>query len=196
MELKFAFCGDIMPGAEVAQHMGQATVADWLKDVSSAWGDADLLIGNLESPCVSNAKPVESDSPELVFHAPLSRLQELLAAGFSAVTLANNHILNCGPLGLSETLREIKRVGLYHAGAGMNLAEALQPAFIPVRDKTVGLVAFCYGPPAGNSSPGVAPYDPQLMRKALAAARACYFNSITTRMPVAGTLGQCQSGEK
>jgi hypothetical protein len=54
----------------------------------------------------------------------------------------------------------------------MNLAEALQPAFIPVRDLIVGLVAFCYGPPAGRSNPGVAPYDAQSMRKALAAARA------------------------
>jgi poly-gamma-glutamate capsule biosynthesis protein CapA/YwtB (metallophosphatase superfamily) len=172
MELKIAFCGDIMPGAEVAQHMGQATIADWLRDVSSAWGDADLLIGNLESPCVVNAKPIESEFPELIFHAPVSRLQELQAAGFSAVTLANNHILNCGPLGLSETLREIKRVGLYHAGAGMNLSDALQPAFIPARGKIIGLVAFCYGPPAGKSSPGVAPCDPPFMRKALAAARA------------------------
>lgn len=172
MELKIAFCGDIMPGAEVAQNIGQATIADWLRDVSPAWGDADLLIGNLESPCIVDARPIESEFPELVFHTPVSRLQELQAAGFSALTLANNHILNCGPLGLSETVREIKRVGLHHAGAGMNLAEALQPAFIPVRGKVVGLVAFCYGPPAGNSSPGVAPCDPSLMRKALTAARA------------------------
>jgi len=172
MELTIAFCGDIMPGAEVAQHMGRATIADWLKDVSPAWKGADLLIGNLESPCVVQAKPIEHELPELVFHAPASRLQELVAAGFSAVTLANNHILNCGALGLSETLREIKGVGLYHAGAGMNLAEALQPAFIPVRGVTVGLVAFCYSPPAGRSTPGVAPCDPPFMRKALTAARA------------------------
>lgn len=172
MELKIAFCGDIMPGAEVAQYMGRATIADWLKEVSPAWEGADLLIGNLESPCVVQAKPIENELPELVFHAPASRLHELVDAGFSAVTLANNHILNCGPLGLSETLREIKGAGLYHAGAGMNLAEALQPAFIPVRGMTVGLVAFCYGPPASNSNPGVAPCDPPFMRKALTAARA------------------------
>jgi poly-gamma-glutamate capsule biosynthesis protein CapA/YwtB (metallophosphatase superfamily) len=172
MNLKIAFCGDIMPGAEVAHFMGNARMADWLRGVSPAWDGADLLIGNLESPCVIQAKPIESDHPELVFHAPASRLQELADAGFSAVTLANNHILNCGPDGLSETVQEIKKAGLYHTGAGMNLTEALQPAFIPVRDKTVGLVAFCYGPPAGNSSPGVAPCDPSLMQKALAVARA------------------------
>ncbi|MGE0646204.1 MAG: CapA family protein [Nitrospira sp.] len=172
MKLKIAFCGDIMLGAEVAHYMGRSTVTQWLKEVSPVWEDADLLIGNLESPCVVHANPIESEHPELMFHAQASRLQELADAGFSAVTLANNHILNCGPAGLSETVENIKKVGLYHTGAGLNLIEALQPAFIPVRGKTVGLVAFCYGPPAGKSSPGVAPCDPSLMRKALTAARA------------------------
>lgn len=172
MNLKIAFCGDIMPGAEVAHYMQHATITDWLKEVSSVWEDADLLIGNLESPCVVKAKPTNSKPPELVFYSPASRLKELSEAGFSAVTIANNHVLDCGEIGLSETLQEAKRVGLHPVGAGMNLAEALQPAFIPVQGKIVGLVAFCYGPPAGNSSPGVAPCNPPLMRKALAAARA------------------------
>jgi hypothetical protein len=172
MELKIAFCGDIMPGAEVAQHMGSSTIADWLREVSSAWEGAHLLIGNLESPCVVEAKPVKNKPPELVFQTPACRLQELVEAGFSAVTLANNHVLDCGPNGLSETLQEIKRAGLYHAGAGMNLADALKPAFIPVRGVTVGLTAFCYGPPADHSSPGVAPCDPLVMREVLRTARA------------------------
>lgn len=172
MELTVAFCGDIMPGAEVAQYMGDTPMAEWLRGVSPAWEGADLLIGNLESPCVVQAKPVENKLPELVFHASASRLRELVNAGFSAVTVANNHVLDCGPFGLSETLQGIKDVGLYHAGAGMNLTEALKPAFIAVHGVTVGLVAFCYGPPAGHSSPGVAPCDPPVMREALRNARA------------------------
>ncbi|MGH7926756.1 MAG: CapA family protein, partial [Candidatus Binatia bacterium] len=64
------------------------------------------------------------------------------------------------------------KAGVYHAGAGMNLAEAVQPAFIPVKGLTVGLVAFCYGPPAGPSSPGVAPHDFKTMGKALKIAQA------------------------
>jgi hypothetical protein len=172
MELTIVFCGDIMLGAEVGEYIGNTTVADWVKDVSDAWNGADLLIGNLESPCVVEAKPIESDRPELVFHAPASRLAELATAGFSAVTIANNHILNCGPLGLRETIQGLNNAGIYHAGAGMNLAEALQPAFMSVRGITVGLVAFCYGPAATRSSPGVAPHDVGTIRKALNSARA------------------------
>jgi len=171
MELKIAFCGDIMLGGEVAKSIGTQTVANWLTGVSGAWSKADLLIGNLECPCVETAMPVEAAQPEIIFHAPASRLKELAQAGFSALSLANNHILNCGPLGLLETIQGLDKVGIHHAGAGMNLAEALQPSFIPVGSLTIGLVAFCYGPPAGRSSPGVAPCESRLMRKGLTAAR-------------------------
>jgi poly-gamma-glutamate capsule biosynthesis protein CapA/YwtB (metallophosphatase superfamily) len=172
MELTIAFCGDIMLGAEVGERIGNASIGEWLRDVSVTWSGADLLVGNLESPCVVKAKPVQGPLPELIFHAPASRLRELAAAGFSALTIANNHILNCGPLGLTETIQGLEEAGIYHAGAGMNLAEAVQPAFMPVRGITVGLVAFCYGPLAGRSSPGVAPHDFKRMQKALMRARA------------------------
>jgi Bacterial capsule synthesis protein PGA_cap len=171
-ELSIVLCGDIMPGAEVGQYMGTTAIRNWLEGVSSAWKGADLVIGNLECPCVTEAKPNDGPLPEIVFHAPGSRLVELAAAGFSGVTIANNHILNCGPLGLMETIQGLDEAGIHHVGAGMNLDEALQPAFIPVRGITVGLVAFCYGPPAGRSSPGVAPHDFKTMRKALKSARA------------------------
>jgi poly-gamma-glutamate capsule biosynthesis protein CapA/YwtB (metallophosphatase superfamily) len=172
MKLSITFCGDVALGLEVAEYMGNSTVGDWVAGVAEVWRASDLLIGNLEGPCVINARLAEEALPELAVYGPANRLPELAGAGFSAVTLANNHILDCGPLGLAETLSALDQAGIYHAGAGMNLSEALQPAFIPVGDITVGLVAFCYGPPASRSRPGVAPCDFGLMRKALRAARA------------------------
>jgi Bacterial capsule synthesis protein PGA_cap len=171
-DLVIAFCGDVMMGAEVAQYIGTSSIKEWLSGVSEAWSHADLVIGNLECPCVVDSKPVDGPQSELIFHAPASRLKELADAGFTALTLANNHILNCGPLGLFETIRGLNDIGLYHAGAGMNLTEALQPAFIPVKGQIVALVAFCYGPQAGVHTAGAAPSDPKFMRKALATARA------------------------
>ena len=161
-----------MLGAEVATHMRTSTVSDWLEGVSGVWTDSDVLIGNLECPCVSDAKPMEGTSPKVILHASVERLQELATAGFSAVTLANNHIMDCGPLGLAETIRGLDRSGIYHAGAGMNLSEAIQPAFIPVGNLVIGLVAFCYGPRADRRTPGAAPYEPKIMHEALSRARA------------------------
>ena len=172
MELTIAFCGDIILASEVDRFIGKATAGEWLSGVASAWEGADVLIGNLESPCVAEAKPLDGPVPELIFHAPARRLGELAKAGFSAVTLANNHILNCGPSGLHETRQILDNVGIRHTGAGMNLDEAIRPAFIPVGSLTIGLVAFCYTPPAGRSHAGVAPCEPKWMRKALNLARA------------------------
>jgi poly-gamma-glutamate synthesis protein (capsule biosynthesis protein) len=171
MQFRITFCGDIMLGAEVGQRIGNAPLAEWLSGVSKVWSGADVVIGNLECPCVVDAKPADDSPPELVFHAPANRLVELAAAGFSALTIANNHILNCGPLGLTETIRALDGAGIYHAGAGMNLAEAVQPAFIPVSGGTVALVAFCYGPLADHSRPGGAPHDFKTMARALRTAR-------------------------
>jgi len=176
-KLSFSFCGDIMLAAEVGEYIGENTVKNWLHGVSKAWTGSDLLIGNLECPCVTNAESIKPDPllgrpQEIIFRAPATRLAELADAGFSAVTLANNHILDCGPLGLLETIRRLDEVGISHAGAGMNLSQALEPAFIPVRGLKIGLVAFSYGPPAGRTSPGAAPCEPRLMRRSLSSARA------------------------
>lgn len=171
-ELTITFCGDIALGAEIATYMGTSTLGEWLSGVSSAWNDSDLLIGNLEGPWVTEAKPIADKLPELILYSSGARLPQLASAGFSAVTLANNHILDCGTLGLAETIQGLNQTGIYHAGAGMNLSEALKPAFIPVRNLIVGLVSFCYGPPASRSSPGAAAYHCKLMSRALREARA------------------------
>jgi poly-gamma-glutamate capsule biosynthesis protein CapA/YwtB (metallophosphatase superfamily) len=171
MELTLALCGDVMLGADLGDLVGSASIEDWLRGVSPAWHDADLVIANLECPCVDTALPVQGPPPELVFHAPARRLVELAAAGITAVTLANNHVLNCGELGLRETMAGLDRAGIRYAGAGMTVEQALRPAFMQVRGLTIALVAFCYGPSAGPKTPGVAPHQPDLMLKALRAAR-------------------------
>ena len=155
MDLEIALCGDIMLGAEVDRNIGSATVSDWLRGLSSV-KCADLVIGNLECPCVFSAQPVNGPIPEIIFRAPARRAVELADAGFTALTLANNHILNCGPSGLSETVQALRKADLRYAGAGMSLEEALQPAFIPVHGVTIGLVAFSYSPVATRTKAGVA----------------------------------------
>jgi Bacterial capsule synthesis protein PGA_cap len=170
-EVKLAFCGDIMPAVEVGERVGQSSLVDWLSGVSEAWHDADALIGNLESPCVVDAKLLPKTQPELAFRSPAYRVRELAKAGFSAVTLANNHVLDCGPDGLRETIEALDDAGIHHTGAGMNLDEALRPALLALGDKTLGIVAFCYGPAATSKRPGGAPCDRKTMARGLSRAR-------------------------
>jgi Bacterial capsule synthesis protein PGA_cap len=170
--MKIALCGDIMPGAEVGERIGAGSLAEWFSDVRSAWLDADAVIGNLESPCVVSADAIPKSRPELVFRSPAHRVRELAEAGFSVLTLANNHVLDCGTQGLVETIRALDEAGIHHTGAGMNLSEALEPALLRIDDRTLGIVAFGYAPAAAAKQPGAAPCDRKTMARGLAQARS------------------------
>lgn len=54
----------------------------------------------------------------------------LTTAGIDVCALANNHVLDYGYEGLTETLETLRRAGLQLVGAGANLSEARQPAVV------------------------------------------------------------------
>lgn len=54
----------------------------------------------------------------------------LTAARLDVCTLANNHVLDYGYEGLTETLKTLKGAGLQVVGAGCNLVDARQPAIL------------------------------------------------------------------
>jgi poly-gamma-glutamate synthesis protein (capsule biosynthesis protein) len=58
----------------------------------------------------------------------------LVVAEIDVCILANNHVLDYGPLGLVETLETLGRAGLTTTGAGRTLAEARRPAVVDLPD--------------------------------------------------------------
>jgi poly-gamma-glutamate capsule biosynthesis protein CapA/YwtB (metallophosphatase superfamily) len=59
----------------------------------------------------------------------------LAAAAVDCCVLANNHVLDWGRAGLSETLATLARLGIKTAGAGRNLGEAAAPALLDFHRK-------------------------------------------------------------
>ena len=101
------------------------------------WGDAleeleqasvDLRIVNLETAIASEETPWPDKGIHYRMH-PLN-IGCLSAARISGCALANNHLLDWGHSGLTETLRSLDAVGIAHAGAGNNAAEAMAPAIL------------------------------------------------------------------
>ena len=105
---------------------------------------ADLVVGNLEVPLAADVDPALrgqknylgwSDAEETV-----AALQE---AGFDALSLANNHSLDCGEAGLDETILRLRHAGITPFGAGPNLAAAGRPFIRTLRvgpvDRTIVL---------------------------------------------------------
>jgi len=73
----------------------------------------------------------------------------LKAAKPDCCTLANNHVLDWGYAGLSETLDCLERAGLKTAGAGPDEDAAWKPAVLPIRAGGRLLVFSLAGPDSG-----------------------------------------------
>jgi poly-gamma-glutamate capsule biosynthesis protein CapA/YwtB (metallophosphatase superfamily) len=93
----------------------------------------DLRIVNLETAITS----AETHWPGKGIHYRMHprNIGCLAAAGINACALANNHVLDWGYSGLSETLQTLDAAGIAHSGAGENADVAAAPAVLDVAGK-------------------------------------------------------------
>lgn len=103
--------------------------------------DSQIVIGNLEGPLTTGGTAVEGKT--YTFRSPPGKVSAALkAAGFSVVTLANNHTLDYGPEGLAQTLAALDAEGIQHIGAGENLAAARRAAIITVKGQRIAFLGY------------------------------------------------------
>jgi poly-gamma-glutamate synthesis protein (capsule biosynthesis protein) len=123
------------------------------------WGDAlELLeaakpecrIVNLETAVTRRGRP---EPKGINYRMAPENLSALVAAEVDCCAIANNHVLDWGPDGLSDTLEALDGAGLAHAGAGRDPSEAVAPAVLGLR--TGGRV-LVFG--TAHASAGVPPH--------------------------------------
>lgn len=119
----------------------------------------DVTIGNLEAPAARIG--TEFKGKKFRFRADPSVVPALQRAGFTVLTLANNHILDFGPEAMLETIGHLERQGLGFAGAGADMAAARKECIQTVHGKRVAVLAYSLTQPteflAGSDRPGTAP---------------------------------------
>lgn len=103
--------------------------------------DADLAVCNLEV-AIATAAPSYPTKESVLHAASISVLDHLAWLGLSALSVANNHAADLGPLALSAALEQIEQLGFLYAGAG---ADATGAARVRTRG-AVGLLAVSAGP--------------------------------------------------
>lgn len=88
----------------------------------------DLTLGNLESPLTERRAPLRPGP----FRLPASPAfaASLKAAGFDALSLANNHALDLGPAGLHDAVSALSSAGIPALGVGASAEAALEPVFV------------------------------------------------------------------
>lgn len=188
--IRILFTGDITLGRCIAKRALSANtytgnfnypfefVADYLRGADITVGSLDGSLSNLSAPMPC------SKSMNLI--GPTRMAEGLQFAGFDAITIATNHVKDCGELGfecdnraLLDTLDTLANSGIKSTGAGESLREARAPAVVEkngIRFAFLGISQIEKRVWAGEDTPGTAPladeYLEQIKADIAAAKRA------------------------
>ena len=145
---------------------GVKPVLDW----------ADLALINLECPFTERGQPLPKN---FNFRARRELVEILKQGSVDAVTLANNHLMDFGPPGVTDTIETLDRAEILHFGADRNLAQARRPLIVERAEVRLGFLGYYFQDArdmrepreiyAGRRTPGVAGCytDPACMKKML-----------------------------
>ncbi len=135
--LDLVFAGDLVLDEPDPDH--------WLSGLAPALRAADIAIGHLEVPHTSRLSELRSDVPAP--GADPAHIPALARAGFHAVTMAGNHMSDCGAAGIADTIAALDAVGIAHNGAGADLETACTPCVLERGSFRIALLSYnCVGP--------------------------------------------------
>ncbi len=163
--------GDVMFARGIALVMSRTSTPGLLLDVRADLRADEIAFVNLECALAR----VHGTVPKMIaFRAAPECATLLRQSGLDVVSLANNHIIDCGRGGMQETFRALRLAGVRWCGAGETRAASEQPCVIRVNGRRVAFVAFSQFFPEFHGPPGVPAFvhanEPDV-RRIVAAAR-------------------------
>jgi|SRR5579862_3871340 len=152
--------GDVMLDRYVGREIDRHGTSYPLARVRALLAKADLVVANLECPLTSRPKELHKT---YTFRVPPERVAAL--KGIDVVSVANNHTLDCGRGGLTDTLAALRGAGIEVCGIDAD------PLIIERKGIRIGIIAFSDFPETVNGGgPGVNYYNPELMKRKIALA--------------------------
>jgi len=109
-----------------------------LSEVIPVLKDCNIVVGNLESPLVTDAEPIPG---KCTLHGDPRWAEVLRAAGIILVSLANNHMMDFGEAGLFSTMRALDSAGINYVGAGKNSDEACASLLFSAEGRNIAFLA-------------------------------------------------------
>ena len=128
--------------------------------------DSDYVVGNLETPIAG--EELEYTKEPTVFNTPLAFAQSIKKAGFDFVSIANNHCLDRGVIGLKKTILNLDSIGLEYSGAYLTEELSENPFVKEIHGVKVAILAYTYGTNSkwrNNELHGESKYLVDLFRK-------------------------------
>jgi poly-gamma-glutamate synthesis protein (capsule biosynthesis protein) len=169
----FAFVGDVMMAGNVGKLVLDKGYDYPFERVGDLLREADFTAANLETPITDRGEPLDK---QWVYRTPPDAVPAFVRAGIDLFTLANNHILDYGRIGLLDTFAYLEEASLLYVGAGRNEEQAFAPAIVDLNGIRTAFLGFSRVVPdntwkAGSDRPGVAQtYDHTSATAAIAQA--------------------------
>ena len=135
--LSITLTGQSMIRSDIRAHAPAAVpvIASLLK--------GDVVFTNFETTILDVKK---GQSPkDGRFLSPPEALESLKAFGFNLLSLSNNHAWDLKVPGIQNTLEQVKRLNLAHAGTGNTIQEAGAPGYLRTPKGTVALIGIASG---------------------------------------------------
>ena len=173
--IRLGFVGDMMFDREVESHTlryGGGNPDFSFENIQAYLKTFDVLFGNLEGP-VSD-KGADQGSV-YSFRMPPAVIPALARAGFSVVSVANNHIEDFGEEAMTDTFQRLSAASIVYAGGGFTEEEAYRPRTVTLDGVRIAFLAFSeFGRnylEARGDEPGIALVSPESIASGIALAR-------------------------
>jgi len=171
-----AFGGDVHFEGVIAARLARDP-ATAMGPIAAVLRQADLAMVNLETAVTARGTPAPK---EFTFRAPPSAFTALRAAGVDLVTMANNHGVDFGQVGLQDSLAAAAAARFPVVGVGRDAAQAFRAHLLTARGQRIAVVGatqvldsnVAAAWSAGDGKPGLASaYQVDRLLAAVRAAR-------------------------
>ena len=142
------FAGDISFDGTVkyfAEKQKSCNYTSLFNEVKHLLMDADLRVGNLESPLL---KPPFSTQPafqgkKVHHYGSTKAVVALKSAGFNIMQIANNHFADYGTSGALSTLEALRKAGIDYVGLRDSSRRQQEPLIKIVNSVRIGFLSYC-----------------------------------------------------
>jgi len=134
-DITLAFAGDVHFTGRTAALLADPATA--FGPIAAVLRSADFTALNLETAVTSRGTP---EPKAYHFQTTPVAFTALRDAGVSLVTLANNHVLDYGQVGLADTLAAARAAAFPYVGIGVNADAAWAPYVTTINDTSVAVI--------------------------------------------------------
>ena len=133
--ITLAFAGDVNFAGRTRLLLADPATA--FGPITAVLSSADFTAVNLETAVTDGGTP----QPKTYhFRTPTTAFTALRDAGIDLVTMANNHVLDYGQVGLADTLAAARAARFPYVGIGTNAAAAWAPYVITIKGVKIAII--------------------------------------------------------